>query len=102
MGISISIKKIASKNNSHFYAVYNYTIKTDQIAYFMELDSKTKKILFYSDKNCTDPDIIFNTQENKYEKNNNVLTNLINLRVVSKGLQALKNDFFPDDISWHS
>lgn len=102
MGISISIKKTFFKNNSHYYAVYNYKNNYNQISYYIELDTKTKKIKFYKDKNCATPSIIFNTEENKYEKDDGSLTKDINLRVVSKALEALKNNSFPDDISWHS
>ena len=94
----IAIKKIQTKNFIHFYAVYEEDSLTD-ISYYMGLNSHEKKIYFYFTSDFENPFCIYDVHTSMFEKKPEETPILKSISVV-KGIQAIKNNDLPDDISY--
>lgn len=101
MGRLILIRKIGMENNIHYYAVYKND-SLDEISYYMGLNPLTKKILFYKTLEFTAPDCIYDIELDCFVKEDLALKPQINACPIIKGINAIKNNVFPESISWES
>ena len=97
----IIIKKISEKNDIHYYAVY-VNESQDEIAYYMGIDQKRKKILFFSNNYFNHAVCIYDLLADKFEMQDSEIKPKIGSYVIIKAIQALQTNHFPEYISWQS
>ena len=100
MGYAIYIEKKFEKNGIHFYSVLKNS--NDGINYSIGLDPAKQQINFFQDLNIQSPVCIYDLQLNKFIQTEPSFQELINIRVIIKAAQAIKENHFPEYISWQS
>ena len=95
----ILIRKVSDQNNVHYYAVFKKDNETE-ISYYIGLDSDRKKIYFYNDHLFKNPSCIYDQNHDRFEKTDQQMLPLLNGKVIRKALKALRNNNFPQSISW--
>lgn len=97
MGIYIKIIKHSEENFIHYYSVTDSKMK-----YFIGLDEKNKTITFYKKMNFNKPISIFDVTKNDFLLWNAEFEQQINMRALFVAMKAIKENNFPNDISWCS
>lgn len=99
MSIVIEIKKTNVINDVHYYSV-----KSDhkgRSLFYIGIDSKKNQIMFFDDDTFSNSIAIID-QTQGVIKGDVCLYPAVSGRVLVKAYQALKENSFPDDISWIS
>ncbi len=95
----ILIRKVSDGNNVHYYAVFKKD-NEKEISYYIGLDSDRKKIYFYKDNLFKNPLCIYDQHQDRFEKTDPEMLPLLNGKVIMKALRTLRNNYFPQSISW--
>ena len=93
----ILIRKVAHKDDIHYYSVFkdnNY----EEINYYIGIQAK--KILFFENESFETPFCVYDSHTDQFEKKDSELILLINGRVIMKALKAISLNEFPESISW--
>ena len=101
MAYMILIRKVSSKDDKHYYSVFKDN-SLNEINYYIGIDSTQKKIFFYEDMEYNTKFGSLDVQTGKFEEIDIEKKARINSRVVFKCYEAIKNNNFPQSISWES